>query len=92
MNLVGTRADLAWTITMSHWCELITHGIAFCAGVAIAAIVFLPYYPEFEERTASASEAFGAFLTFCVIFAGLGPLATLLFFAALRWIKRSCLK
>jgi uncharacterized membrane protein len=71
---------------------LAAHGIAFGAALAIAAIVFLPYYPKFQERTDSPGEAIGVFLTFCVIFAGFGPLVTLLFFAARRWIRRSRLK
>ncbi|MGA7265295.1 MAG: hypothetical protein WA709_08840 [Stellaceae bacterium] len=66
------------------WWHLIAHGIAFFAATAIAAIVFHPYYPKFGDQTESASEAFWAFLTFCIIFGGIGPLITLLFFALQR--------
>ena len=37
------------------------------AASAGAAIVFYPYYPKILDQTDSASEAFGAFLTLCVI-------------------------
>jgi hypothetical protein len=70
-----------------NWGHLIAHGIAFCAASVIAAIVFYPYYPKFRYQTDSASEAFGAFLTLCVIFGGFGPLVTLLFFAGRRLTK-----
>ena len=69
-----------------NWWHLIAHGVAFCAGSAIAAIVFYPCYPKFLDRTDSPSEAFWAFLSLCVIFGGLGPLITLLFFAVQRLI------
>jgi hypothetical protein len=55
------------------WWHLIAHAAAFCAATVIAAVVFYPYYPELRYRTDSAGEAFGAFLTLCVIFGGLGP-------------------
>jgi hypothetical protein len=53
------------------------HGVAFCAAMGIAAIILFPYYPQIQDRTDTAGDAFGAFLTFCVIFGGLGPLVTL---------------
>jgi hypothetical protein len=71
-----------------NWWHLIAHGIAFCAASIIAAIIFYPYYPKIRYQTDSASEAFGAFLTLCVIFGGFGPLITLLFFAIQRLAKK----
>ena len=62
------------------WWHLIAHGIAFCAAMGIAAIILLPYYSKIQDRTDTAGDAFGAFLTLCVIFGGLGPLITLAFF------------
>jgi hypothetical protein len=50
------------------------HTVAFCAATAAAAVVFYPYYAKLQDRTDNAGEAFGAFLTLCVIFGGLGPL------------------
>jgi predicted PurR-regulated permease PerM len=70
------------------WWHLIAHAAAFCVASGVAAIVFYPLYPKFEQRTNSTGDAFGAFLTFCVIFGGLGPLVTLAFFAAQRFVKR----
>jgi hypothetical protein len=70
------------------WSHLIAHGIAFCAGMGIAAIILLPYYPKIQDRTDTAGDAFGAFLTLCVIFGGLGPLITLAFFAVQRRVRR----
>jgi hypothetical protein len=71
-----------------NWWHLIAHGIAFCAGVGIAAIILLPYYPQIQDRTDTAGDAFGAFLTLCVIFGGLGPLITLAFFSVQRLVRR----
>ena len=65
------------------------HGIAFCAAMGVAAIILLPYYPEIQDRTDTAGDAFGAFLTLCVIFGGLGPVVTLAFFAGQRLVRRS---
>ena len=70
------------------WRHLIAHGVAFCAASAIAAIIFYPYYPRFQHQPDTASEAFWAFLTLCVIFGGMGPLITLLFFALQRLARR----
>ena len=71
-----------------RWWHLIAHGIAFCAAMGIAALILLPYYPKIQDRTDTAGDAFGAFLTLCVIFGGLGPLVTLAFFAAQRLARR----
>jgi hypothetical protein len=71
-----------------HWWHLIAHGIAFCAAMGVAAIILLPYYPKIQDRTDTAGDAFGAFLTLCVIFGGLGPLVTLALFAAQRLVRR----
>jgi hypothetical protein len=56
--------------------------------MGIAAILLLPYYAKIQDRTDSAGDAFGAFLTLCVIFGGLGPLITLAFFATQRLVRR----
>jgi predicted PurR-regulated permease PerM len=56
--------------------------------MGIAAIILLPYYAKIQDRTDTASDAFGAFLTLCVIFGGLGPLVTLVLFAAQRLFRR----
>jgi len=68
---------------------LTVHGIAFCAAMGVAAIILRPYYPKIQDRTDTAGDAFGAFLTLCVIFGGLGPLVTLAFFAGQRLVRRS---
>jgi hypothetical protein len=65
---------------------LVAHGIAFCAAMGVAAIILLPYYPKIQDRTDTAGDAFGAFLTLCVIFGGLGPLVTPAFFAGSVWL------
>jgi len=70
------------------WPELIAHGIAFCAATVIAAIVLFPNFPKIQYHTNTTGEAFGAFLTLCVIFGGLGPLITLLFFGVRRWAEK----
>ena len=75
-----------------RWWHLTVHGIAFCAAMGVAAIIFLPYYRHYrkiQDRTGTAGDAFGAFLTLCVIFGGLGPLVTLAFFAGQRLVRRS---
>ena len=54
----------------------------------IAGLILYPQYPKIQDRTDRAGEAFGAFLTLCVIFGGLGPLVTLSFFAVRRWVAR----
>jgi hypothetical protein len=71
-----------------RWAHLVAHGIAFCAAMSVAAIILSPYYPKIRDRTDTAGDAFGAFLTLCVIFGGLGPLITLLFFALQRLLVR----
>jgi hypothetical protein len=35
--------------------------------MGIAAIILLPYYAKIQDRTDTASYAFGAFLTLCVL-------------------------
>jgi hypothetical protein len=70
------------------WWQIVAHGVAFCAAFAIGAIIFYPYYPIFREETDTAGEAFGAFLTCCVIIGGMGPMITLMFFWMLRLATR----
>ena len=64
----------------------IAHGIAFCAASAGAAIVFYPYYPKILDQTDSASEAFGAFLTLCVILGVSVPLLHCCFLQHSVWL------
>jgi hypothetical protein len=47
---------------------------AFFAAAAIGAMLLYPLCPRFEAQTDTAGEAFGAFLTCCVIAGGIGPL------------------
>jgi hypothetical protein len=67
---------------------LIADAAAFCAATVIAAVVFYPYYPKLQYRPNSTGEAFGAFLTLCVIFGGSGPLVALSIFAMQRLVAR----
>jgi ABC-type Fe3+ transport system permease subunit len=60
-----------------YWWHLLAHGIAFCVAAAIGAILLYPLYPRFEAQTDTAGEAFGAFLTCCVIAGGFGPMISL---------------
>lgn len=57
--------------------------------MGVATIILFPYYPKIQDRTDTAGDAFGAFLTLCVIFGGLGPLVTLAFFVGQRMVRRS---
>ncbi len=57
--------------------------------MGVAAIILLTHYPKIRDRTYTAGDAFGAFLTLCVIFGSLGPLVTLAFFAGQRLVRRS---
>jgi hypothetical protein len=72
-----------------RWWHLIAHGIAFRAAMGVAAIILFPYCPKIQDRSYTAGDAFGAFLTLCVIFGGLGALVTLAFFAGQRLVRRS---
>jgi hypothetical protein len=56
------------------WWHLLAHAAAFCVAAIIGTILLYPLYPRFEAQTDTASEAFGAFLTCCVIAGGVGPL------------------
>ena len=47
-----------------NWWHLIAHGIVFCTGMGIAAIVLRPYYPEIQERTDTADNALAHSLLF----------------------------
>ena len=62
------------------WWHLLAHAVAFCVAAAIGGILIYPSYPRFQAQTDTAGEAFGAFLTCCVIAGGIGPLATLCLF------------
>jgi ABC-type Fe3+ transport system permease subunit len=72
-----------------NWWHLLAHAIAFCTAAAIGAILLYPSYPEFQSRTATSSEAFGAFLTCIVIAGGFGPMVTLSLFALYGLVARA---
>ena len=56
-----------------NWSGLLAHVAAFCVAAAIGAVLVYPSYPRFQAQTDTAGEAFGAFLTCCVIAGGFGP-------------------
>ncbi|MGA7260610.1 MAG: hypothetical protein WA709_23275 [Stellaceae bacterium] len=56
--------------------HLLAHAVAFCVAAAIGGSLVYHSYPRFEAQTDTAGEAFWAFLTYCVIAAGIGPLIT----------------
>ena len=62
------------------WWHLLAHVVAFCVAAAIGGILVYPSYPRFQAQTDTAGEAFGAFLTCCVIAGRIGPLVTLCLF------------
>jgi hypothetical protein len=74
------RDDRSLSGEQVYWWHLLAHAIAFCAAAAIGGVLLYPSYPRFEAQTDTASEAFGAFLTCCVIAGGIGPLVTLSLF------------
>ncbi|MGA8755792.1 MAG: hypothetical protein WB611_05595, partial [Stellaceae bacterium] len=59
------------------WWRVLAHVVAFCAAAAIGGLLVYPSYPRFQADTDTAGEAFGAFLTCCVIAGGIGPLIVL---------------
>lgn len=61
-----------------NWWGLLVHAVAFCLAAAIGAVLVLPSYPRFQAQTDTAGEAFGAFLTCCVIAGGFGPALVLI--------------
>jgi len=71
------------------WWHLLAHAVAFCAVAAIGGILIYPSYPRFRAQTDTAGEAFGAFLTCCVIAGGIGPLFTLCLFGLFRLCARA---
>jgi hypothetical protein len=68
-----------------NWWRVLAHVAAFCAAAAIGGFLVYPSYPRFQEETETAGEAFGAFLTCCVIVGGFGPMTLLGLFGATRW-------
>jgi hypothetical protein len=71
------------------WWHLLAHAVAFSAAAAIGAILLYPLYPRFQAQTDTPGEAFGAFLTCCVIAGGFGALVTLSLFGLFRlWKSR----
>ena len=71
------------------WWHLLAHAVAFCAAAAIGGILIYPSYPRFQAQTDTAGEAFGAFLTCCVIAGGIGPLVALGLFGLFRLCARA---
>ena len=71
-----------------NWWRLLAHVAAFCVAAAIGAVLVYPSYPRFQAQTDTAGEAFGAFLTCCVIAGGFGPLVTLSLFGLFRLSAR----
>jgi hypothetical protein len=71
------------------WWHLLVHAAAFCAAAIVGAILIYPSYPRFQAQTDTAGDAFGAFLTCCVIAGGIGPLVTLCFFGLFGLRKRA---
>jgi hypothetical protein len=73
-----------------HRWHILAHAIAFCAAAAVGAILLLyPLYPRFEARTATAGEAFGAYLTCIVIAGGVAPMIPLSFFGLYGLVARA---
>lgn len=71
-----------------NWWRLLAHVAAFCVAAVIGAVLVYPSYPRFQAQTDTAGEAFGAFLTCCVIAGGFGPLVTLSLFGLFRLSAR----
>jgi hypothetical protein len=71
-----------------NWWLLAAHVVAFCAAAAIGGILAYPSYPRFRAETDTAGEAFGAFLTCCVIAGGIGSLSVLSLSGAYRFAMR----
>jgi len=67
-----------------NWWHLLAHVVAFCVTAAIGAILVYPCYPRFQAQTDTAGEAFGAFLTCCVIAGGCGPALVLI----VLWLRQ----
>jgi hypothetical protein len=74
---------------VNKWRHLLA--AAFCVAAAIGGLVVYPSYPRFQAQTDTAGEAFGAFLTCCVVAGGIGPLVTLCLFRSFRAL-RPCAK
>jgi hypothetical protein len=66
------------------WWHMLAHAVAFYAAATIGGILVYPAYPRFEAQTDTAGEAFGAFLTCCVIAGGFGPALVLI----LLWLRQ----
>ena len=71
-----------------NWWRVLAHVVAFCVAAAIGGFLIYPSYPQFEAETETAGEAFGAFLTGCVIAGGFGPMTLMGLFGATRLAMR----
>ena len=69
-----------------NWWRVLAHAVAFCLAAAIGGFLVYPSYPRFQAQTDTAGEAFGAFLTCCVIAGGMGTLALLCLLGARRLV------
>lgn len=72
-----------------NWSHLLAHAVAFCAAAAIGGILVYPSYPRFQAQTETAGEAFGAFLTCCVIAGGFGPALVLIVLCLRQLVART---
>ena len=71
-----------------NWWRVLAHVVAFCVAAAIGGFLVYPSYPRFVAQTDTAGEAFGAFLTCCVIAGGIGPLTVLCLIGTHRLAER----
>jgi hypothetical protein len=85
---VGRATDAEDPGERINWWLLAAHVVAFCAAAVIGGILVYPSYPRFRADTDTAGEAFGAFLTCCVIAGGIGSLAVLCLSGAYRFAVR----
>jgi len=71
-----------------NWWRVLAHVVAFCVAAAIGGFLVYPSYPQFQAETETAGEAFGAFLSCCVIAGAFGPMTLLGLFGAIRLAMR----
>src|SRR5689334_15861189 len=84
----GEADDASHSGEQINWWRVLAHVVAFCAAAAIGGFLVYPSYPRFQAETETAGEAFGAFLTCCVIAGGFGPMALLCLSGAYRLAMR----
>jgi hypothetical protein len=79
----GAGNSSCFSERINGW-HLLAHAVAFCVAAAIGGILVYPSYPRFEAQTDTAGEAFGAFITCCVIAGGFGPALVLI----VLWLRQ----